>query len=185
MRKLIRILTVLLFVVKWHQGQKRKYTGHPYFFHLIAVAWKIYKIRGKEKSIVVALCHDLYEDTNCTPYDLIMFLQEVGYTINQAIKMSDGVCYLTDEFTKEAYPKLNRKERKQLEAYRLSKIPKWCQTIKYADLINNTCSIIKHDKDFAKVYLLEKEEILKGMRRGNLALLVETILTLEKAKKQL
>lgn len=185
MRKLARILMVLLFVIRWHWGQRRKYTGHPYFFHLISVAWKVFRRLKCEVSIVVALCHDLFEDTKCTPFKLVTFLQEIGYSTKDALKISRGVNHLTDAFTKEAYPDLNRKQRKTLESHRLSRIPKWCQSIKYADLIDNTCSIIKHDKDFAKVYLQEKEEILKGMRKGNLQLLVETILTLEKAKKQL
>lgn len=185
MKKLIRLLKVLLFVIYWHGGQRRKYTGLPYFFHLIGVAYKVYKAGKGEKYIVVALCHDLFEDTDCSAYDTFIFFQKVGYTVKKSAKFVDGIHHLTDEFTTENYPDLNRKKRKELEAYRLSKIPKWCQTIKYADLMNNTDSIVKHDKDFARVYLKEKEEILKIMTEGDLKLLVEAIITLEIAKNKL
>lgn len=185
MKKLIRLLRVLLFVIYWHGGQRRKYTGFPYFFHLIAVAYKLHKAEKSEKAIVTALCHDLFEDTDCTQHDIRPFLRKLGYNTFRITSIIDGIHYLTDEFTTEDYPDWNRKKRKEFEALRLSKIPKWCQTIKYADLIDNTRSIIRHDKGFAKVYLEEKGEILKIMRRGDTKLLVEAIITLEIAKKKL
>jgi hypothetical protein len=75
-----------------------------------------------------------------------------------------------NKFIKEDYPTLNRKERKANECKRLSTISYKSKSVKYADLIDNTSSIAKYDKDFAEVYLKEKEEILKVMNNGNQAL---------------
>lgn len=184
MRKFRRLFHVLLFAIKWHGKQKRKYTGHPYWFHLVGVAYLVYKTTKDEISTVVALLHDLLEDTECPYYKLDRFLNGfyAPHTVKKIIK---GVEHLTDEYVRIAYPEINRKRRKQLEAERLGKIPNWVKTIKLADLINNSKSIVKHDKDFARVYLKEKEELLKQLQGGNVNLLIEAIEILDKGKKEL
>ncbi|MEO0828837.1 MAG: hypothetical protein AAFY03_00050 [Pseudomonadota bacterium] len=73
----------------------------------------------------------------------------------------------------------NRAARKAAEAQRLSQISPDAQTIKYADLISNTNSIVERDKGFAKVYLAEKDAILKVMRDGNPELLKAALISLE------
>ncbi len=44
------------------------------------------------------------------------------------------------------------------------------QTIKVADLIDNTKSIVPHDKDFAKVYLAEKDVLLQSLTDADVEL---------------
>jgi hypothetical protein len=73
-------------------------------------------------------------------------------------------------FTKEDYPHLNRAKRKENEANRLGKIKSISQSVKYADLIDNTISIFEHGKDFTEIYLKEKDAILKVMNKGNQSL---------------
>ncbi|HYH55544.1 MAG TPA: hypothetical protein VD772_02970, partial [Anseongella sp.] len=75
--------------------------------------------------------------------------------------------WLTDVYTKENYPRLNRKKRKAREADRLSKAPAAAQTVKYADIIDNAIDIAGHDKDFAKVFLRECGQLLRQMDKGN------------------
>ena len=41
------------------------------------------------------------------------------------------------------------------------------QTIKLADIIDNTCTIEWYDPEFAKVYLAEKLELLEVLKAGN------------------
>lgn len=57
------------FVKEKHLGQQRKYTNKPYHNHCLNVAETI-----STKKILVgvetALCHDLFEDTNCTHQEL-------------------------------------------------------------------------------------------------------------------
>ena len=55
-----------------------------------------------------------------------------------------------------------------MEADKLSKISPLSQTVKYADLFNNTSSIVELAPDFAKVYLREKDMYLKGMILGEI-----------------
>jgi len=77
------------------------------------------------------------------------------------------VIELTDVFTSQAYPNLNRDKRKSLEAERISKISDNAQTVKLADLYSNTKSIVQDDPKFAITYLKEKHRMMKGLIRGN------------------
>ncbi len=51
--------------------------------------------------------------------------------------------------------------------------PKEAQTIKLADLISNTRSIMEHDEAFAKTYLVEKRLLLEVMDKGDATLMAE------------
>ena len=55
---------------------------------------------------------------------------------------------------------LKKLQVKRLSRERLARAPGWVQTIKCADLISNTSSIVKHDPVFAKTYLEEKRLLL-------------------------
>jgi len=161
-------LKVLEFVKAKHGDQVRKYTGEPYWTHPYAVAEIIHKIFPG--GIEIALCHDLIEDTDCNFPELHEKLIEIGYTPFGARHICVGVDQLTDKYTKENYPNLNRKERKEKECERLSKSFPGQQTIKYADLLHNSKSILEHDPGFAKIYLKEKKDILNAMRLGDIEL---------------
>lgn len=184
MRKFRTLLQVLLFAIKWHGDQKRKYTGYPYWFHLVGVAYIVHKTTKDEISTVVALLHDIKEDTKCTDLDLDRFLNQF-YPPYEVKDIIDGVEYLTDEYVRISYPEINRKKRKKLEAERLGQTPAWIQTIKYADLIHNTRSIVKYDKDFSVVYLREKEELLNEMRKGDAGLYEKAVKSLLEAQEKL
>lgn len=152
--------------VKFKHGQQiRKYTNEPYYNHLYNVA-KIVS-EHEENCIEIALCHDLFEDTNCDFNELYKKMISIGYEAKQAYNICSCVTELTDVFTKEKFPYLNRTDRKRNESIRLSKISTISQSVKYADLIDNTESITKHDKEFSKIYLKEKEDVLKLMNKGN------------------
>lgn len=153
------------FVKEKHKGQVRKYTGEPYHNHLYNVA-EIVSNLGEEY-IEVALCHDLFEDTDCGYEELFNKLFSIGYDENSAFNIRYSALELTDEFTKENFPDMNRENRKIHEAIRLSNISEFAQTVKYADLIDNTKSIVECDKQFSKVYLKEKRFILSIMDKGN------------------
>jgi len=157
---------LLEFVKVKHGDQVRKYTGEPYWTHVVGVAEIVWAY--DRRGIEVALCHDLYEDTDCTFSMLYKCLTETcGYMSSESYDICTLVTDLTDVFTKEDYTYMNRKKRKQKEAERLGTIGYLSQTVKYADLIHNTKSIVEHDKGFAKVYLHEKQEILVHMDNGN------------------
>lgn len=152
------------FVKEYHYGQKRKYTNEPYFNHLISVAEMAEKT-GVSYGYEIGLCHDILEDTKCTKLTLTSNLIMSGYSGYVSGKIVTSVIELTDVFTSEAFPYLNRKLRKQCEALRLHSISRQSQIVKCCDLIDNTSSIIEHDPGFASKYIPEIREILKGFTK--------------------
>ena len=165
-----RQLSLLEFVKTQHGTQVRKYTGEPYYNHCVDVANLVQPFDTEGKFLVeIALCHDLYEDTDCDEHTLAVMLPYFGYTDEEAWFISSSVVHLTDVYTKD-FVVLNRKARKEMEALRLSKIEPYLQTVKYADVISNTSSIVEHDVNFAKVYLEEKEYLLSIMNKGEISL---------------
>ena len=161
---------ILEFVKIHHAEQKRKYTGEPYYSHLLNVAEILHKNVNLPLAVEAALCHDLFEDTNCTHQELTLFLNDIGYDTNESELITSLTIDLSDVYTHTAFPNLNRAERKALEVIRMSKNGYTAQTVKYADLIDNAKSIIAHDKKFAKVYLNEKRDILLHMKSGDINL---------------
>jgi (p)ppGpp synthase/HD superfamily hydrolase len=163
---------LLEFVKQQHGEQKRKYTGEPYWHHPLAVASRFEHYCGLPL-VEIALCHDLFEDTQCNEALLTNTLYSIGYEALDVIRIVNGVKDLTDQFTPSAYPDFNRSRRKLKEAMRLCQIADHIQSIKYADMIDNTKSIIQYDPNFAKVYLEEKRQLLHYMRNGDIELLIE------------
>ncbi len=144
-------------------GQKRKYTGEPYWVHTDEVAEIVSGVTSNDEVIAAAHLHDTMEDVNESL--VIDISKQFGYQV--AIYVRE----LTDVYTSERYPDMNRAARKQLEAERLGTISAEAQTIKVADLIDNTVSIVQHDAGFAKTYLKEKELLLAKLTKANPVLL--------------
>ena len=170
------------FVKEWHGDQKRKYSLAPYWTHLYAVAQTASSILKSDGVIEIALCHDLLEDTPCTKQQLADQLKTLGYNAFQIKTITQGVVELTDVFVKENFPELNRKERRKKEAVRLGKTSSMSQSIKYADLIDNTRTIATDDPGFARMYLNEIMDILDHMRNGDIRLLVNCCYTVKTAQ---
>jgi hypothetical protein len=61
----------------------------------------------------------------------------------------------------------NRKARKALDRAHTAKASPAAKTIKLADLIDNTKSIVEHDPEFARVYLAEKAALLEVLKEGD------------------
>ena len=152
-------------------GQKRKYTGEPYWVHTDAVAAHVAELGGDENTVAAAHLHDYLEDVipelnkRGEIEKLLAFEKEYDETFPQPVK--DMVIELTDVYIKETYPQYNRKQRKALEMERLGKTSPESMTIKLCDLINNTASIVAHDRDFAVVYLGEKLSVLPYLADGS------------------
>lgn len=149
-----RLEKAILFAIKAHEGQKRKYTGEDYYNHVKNVAMEVAKVTNDQDVIIAAFLHDTVEDTNTT-------IDEIGELFG--LKVAELVYDLTDHFTRENYPNFNRAKRKILEAKRLGTISNDAKLIKGCDLADNTASIVKHDLGFAKIYLREKAYVLEQM----------------------
>lgn len=154
------------FVNTCHAEQKRKYEGQPYVVHLIAVANRVKRFTKNPIQTAGALCHDLFEDTTCGEKELKDFLQK-HFTEEESIQIIRIVWELTDRYTKEDFPHLNRFARKKLDAERLKKISADAATIKLADFMDNLESIVIHDKGFAKVYLSEIKDFFPTLNKGD------------------
>lgn len=166
--------SILEYVKEAHKGQVRKYTGEPYWHHLVSVADIVAPYDEEGMFLVeIALLHDVFEDTHVKQKDLESFLRSIKCKPIERHKTVYGVNSLTDLYTSKRYPELNRAQRKRLEANRLSDKNDAIHTVKYADLMDNCKSIVQHDYHFAKVYLKEKRDLLNVIRKGNLDLFVE------------
>jgi guanosine-3',5'-bis(diphosphate) 3'-pyrophosphohydrolase len=140
-----------------HKDQVRKYTGNPYWTHLAEVAGIVATLVlqlnvSAPSAIAVAWLHDCAEEQGITPSALE---DEFGETI------MTGVMLLSDLETG------NRADRKAASRARLAAAPGWVQTIKVADLISNTSSIVKHDPKFAVTYLEEKRLLLDALTKAD------------------
>lgn len=131
-------LEAMIFARCVHKDHRRKYTGNPYSDHLAEVAGIVATVDQTQETIATAWLHDCMEDHGVTWREL-----ESRF----GLYVANGVLQLSDLETG------NRAERKAASRSRLSLAMPWIQTIKLADLISNTSSIVQHDQKFAKVYL--------------------------------
>ncbi len=146
------ISRALRFAYAKHQGQVRKYTGEMYWFHCQAVAGLVEVAGGSVAMIQAAWLHDTLEDTDTNFGELH---EEFG------IEVAHRVWELTDQYTPQRHPWLNRAERKWRECRRMANIHPDAKIIKLADIADNTKSIVKYDPKFAIIYLREKANMLE------------------------
>ncbi|PRP68730.1 guanosine polyphosphate pyrophosphohydrolase [Chromobacterium amazonense] len=138
-----------------HANQRRKYTNNPYTDHLAEVAGIVATVadyKSVDMWVATAWLHDCVEDQGVCKDDLALrFGSEVAC----------GVMLLSDLETG------NRAERKAASRQRLAGAPSWVQTVKVADLISNTASIVEHDAKFAALYLEEKRLLLDVLTKAD------------------
>lgn len=156
-----------------HRQQKRKYTGEPYVSHCASVARLVAEYTRDVEVIAAAIMHDVLEDTDVTPAEMRdVFGERVTLLV---IEVTD-VSRLEDG---------NREVRKRLDREHLAGSSPEGATIKLADLIDNTSSIVAHDKGFARSYLREKALLLEVLRHGNADLWQRAFETLQAAEREL
>ncbi len=157
-----------------HRDQFRKYTGEKYFVHLHEVAELCRQFGLSKYAIAAAYLHDTIEDQPVTYEDLCL---EFG------VGVAHIVFELTDTPHIEGGP--NREARKEMDRSRLERASIDAQSIKCADLISNTSSIVRHDKNFSRTYLPEKRAVLTILTRANRDLHEMAWESLLKAEKEL
>lgn len=143
------------FAIRAHKGQTRKYTGFPYIEHPEAVVEIVRSVPHTEEMLAAAWLHDVVEDCGVSIFEI---REEFG----------DITANLVDWLTDVSKPEDgNRAKRKNLDLLHTMEAPPEAKTIKLADLIDNTKSIVKYDPDFAKVYLKEKRALLAILVQGD------------------
>ena len=149
------ITKVSRFAHKAHDGQVRKYTGDSYIHHPLKVAYLVWRETFDENMIAAALLHDVVEDTIVTIEDI-------------SKNFGSYIASLVDDLTDISKPSDgNREVRKTIDRQHTAKASNEAKTIKLADLIDNSVSIIKNDPKFAKVYMREKKLLLEVLVGGN------------------
>jgi (p)ppGpp synthase/HD superfamily hydrolase len=157
---------VTVFAGRAHGDQRRKFADEPYINHLVRVMEICRQYSQDRILLIAALLHDVLEDTEVSNDGIKNFLEDlVGE--EDAIRATRLVEELTDIYTKKNYPKWNRRQRKSKEAERLSKTSGEAQTIKYADIMDNSLDVHKSGSDFTRVFLFECRALLKVMKQGN------------------
>ena len=142
--------------------QVRKYTFEPYIVHPTEVAAIVAAVEGAtNEMIAAAYLHDTVEDTGVT---IETIEAEFGSEV------AELVGWLTDVSKPEDG---NRALRKAIDRAHTAQAPASAQTVKLADLISNSRSIMEHDPKFAVIYLEEKRALLEVMTKGDPELMME------------
>lgn len=136
-------------------GQRRKYTDEPYIVHPQAVAELVRSVTDDEEMLAAAWLHDTVEDTSST-------LQDIEQQFGQ--RVAGLVAMLTDSSQPQAR---NRAARKLAHFRHTADASPEAQTIKLADIIDNTRAIVQFDPDFARVYLIEKQVQIQLLLQGD------------------
>ena len=135
---------VTLYAMEAHKGTPRRFTGDPYFVHPLAVAESVWKY-GTDY-IVVALLHDVVEDTPITMKDLDRRFVD-GFT----------------EATYDAIDRITQRRDESNEKYhRRVKPNKISRIVKVADMLNNL-------RDF---HMFGKEKQIRNITKQMLYLMM-------------
>jgi guanosine-3',5'-bis(diphosphate) 3'-pyrophosphohydrolase len=164
------------FAIAAHGKQKRKYSGERYFAHVLRVMNTCYLHWNTLPILAAALLHDVLEDTKVTENEMREFLHSIMVPDDAEHTLSI-VIELTDVYTKKQFPELDRRERKLEERERLISVSPEAQTIKYADIIDNSMNVVEHDPGFARVFLKEYRDLLREMNKGEQVLYREAVKT--------
>lgn len=135
-----------------HFGQVRKYTGEPYIVHPVAVAIILYNFlqaKATYQMICACLLHDVPEDTEVSLNTLAKLFDKE--TVHMVAGLTSASKWLVG---------FNRNKRKAIDKAFLKTTDWQTQSIKCADIIHNTESIVQHDRGFAVTYLKEKKDLI-------------------------
>lgn len=155
------------FAERAHAAQVRKYSGEPYAVHLREVAGYCAEVGCRDEVVAAAWLHDTKEDQGVTDAELrTMF--------------GDVVTDLVEEVTDQSRPQDgNREARKAIDRVHIGRASPDGQTIKLADLISNTKSIVARDPHFAVTYMREKRLLMPLLTEGNAILYRRALSLLE------
>lgn len=144
----------IAFAAYAHMNDLRKYTNDPYIVHPLAVMNIVKEVTEDEEVLAAALLHDVVEDT----YISLKTIRDI---------FGNRVATLVDELTDKSKPgDGNRKARKKIDRDNLAAASAEAQTIKLADMIHNSESILGYDKHFSKVFIREMELLTEVLTQG-------------------
>ncbi|MCX8958387.1 HD domain-containing protein [Erwinia psidii] len=154
-------------------GQRRRYTDEPYIVHPEAVVELVRSVPHSEAMLAAAWLHDTVEDTPGTLGDI-------------RAHFGDEVANLVGMLTDNHLPEIKNRAARKVEHFRHTALASAeAQTIKLADIIDNTRSIIQFDAEFARVYLVEKRVQVSLLTDGDAGLWQQASTIIEKGITQL
>jgi len=143
-----------------HRGIKRKFTDADYIIHCGRVAIGVAVLEysqhetigdeTKETLIAAAWLHDTIEDCGVS----FERLEELF-----GKRVASLVLELTNVYTRQAFPSLNRAERLRKERERISKISYAAKIIKLVDRIDNV-------QDMPEIFYFKESNLLLDALRG-------------------
>lgn len=154
-------------------GQRRKYTDEPYIVHPAAVAELVRSVSTDDALLATAWLHDTVEDTDTTLADIE---SHFGARVAQLVGM------LTDSAQPQAK---NRAARKLAHFRHTAEASPEAQTVKLADIIDNTRAIVRFDPHFARIYLVEKRVQIQLLKQGDAQLWQQASAIIEQGIAQL
>ncbi len=157
---------ITMFADQAHGTQMRKYSPDRYIVHPVRVMAIVRQYDQRLPLLAAALLHDVIEDTPVSPGQMREFLLTV-MDPKHAQQTLGLVIELTDVFTKADYPQFNRRVRKDKELARVLTTSPDAQTVKYADILDNSREIAASDPNFAPRYLRECLAILERADKGH------------------
>jgi (p)ppGpp synthase/HD superfamily hydrolase len=139
-------------------GQKRKYTEADYIEHPAAVAELVRGVPHDEAMLAAAWLHDVCEDCGVTVSEIV---REFGAEVGMLVEALTDVSRPEDG---------SREQRKAVDRRHTAGTSARAKTVKLADLIDNSRTIVKYDPGFARKYLKEKAALLEVLTSGDVKL---------------
>ncbi|BBG31073.1 HD domain-containing protein [Zymobacter palmae] len=147
--------------------QRRKYTDDPYIVHPQRVAERVASVPHTPDMIAAAWLHDVVEDTAVTIEEI---QREFGDDVAVLVAGLTDVSRLEDG---------NRKVRKAIDHAHSAQQSPACKTVKLADLIDNSITIRRYGKGFARIFMDEMAISLPGLKEGDPTLYAEACAIVE------
>lgn len=188
-------------LIEWvkeqHKDQKQKYTEIPYQTHLQNVA-NIVSTHIKDNNVIeIAWCHELYKYTTINHITLFNKLISIGYNHAEASFITSRVNDITSLYTSE--PNIKKIKnliqflkygnidllKKMMEAKRISNINPITQSVKYADIIDNSNNIPTNIPNLTHIYIQKTKNLIRLLRKGNVNLLIEACYSIKQAQIKL
>lgn len=166
-KNLDKIPLAIDFATRAHDGTARRWTNEPYINHPLRVASLISDAMMPNDAVVVALLHDVLEDTTASAAELMGIR---GDTLGQEIAKLFGpwVYNRVAMLTNVDHTYGDRAARVAIDHDRLASLGDMTvHSIKCADMIDNVPSILQYaDMEMRERVVREKRELIPRMIRA-------------------
>jgi (p)ppGpp synthase/HD superfamily hydrolase len=145
------------FAIKSHRSidQRRPYSNLPYEVHPAEVAALVESVPHTKAMVAAAWLHDTKDDVP-------------GVTIEGLAAAFDAeVASIVDDLSDHEKGTGTRAQRKAAERKRIALAGAASQTVRLADVISNTRSVVQLAPEFARTYVPEKAALVEVLTKGD------------------